>query len=1151
MPRFVPAPQERQSTALPMPFSISGLAAPPPAVRGLPHTVVGGDDGPDALGMPPLESSVDPAQSAARVQRMQGAASAAPKMETASPTPIQEFDAFSFEATAAGAGSVPEYDCLHRLLIPLQCFIELTTEAKDVIHVSDATSAHFRAHGIAPPILWIDKCSEHFGLKVVAHEGRHRCAWLLQQGFRDAIVFVVLDSNAPRFTPGIKIEGECRDDGRAIVFKHPRLGEPGNELWTASAFSLDNGGDHAATHVTSDTCCGRSSEAATAGVSAATPQTPQPGRKGFIAAAVTSDSTCMRDEKHLPRRTAKALLAVRELSIDPPGLMPGAHLAVDKDSDGLRNALTAWASLQSNKGCGFDLHKCSSIRCTSTAGPKLHFKCKSNQLCGWKAVYELTTDGWVLWSLKNGEMADGEKHDHEMYTNVAQSSLTRCGMYIPDALQPEWIMLQRTHEPAATVNRILEERAAALGLRPSWDYKYIYDQHKPSSAENVMDASDFIGALKSRSRLSSLEWDTHTTVDGNLDAAIVELEGGREEWARGGKCNVVSFDPTHGTNRHDMKLCCFTTVSSTGQTVVLAMGLVSSESEPSLTWLFQRFQRTFCVPPAVIATDGCPTIRASLRKMQADVWKDVKHVLCIFHVSKNFYEHIHPVYSGKHKEWCAAHDEFWRISKLTDEKDRGGFAAEWQALVGRVQADVGAGDKQDAAISWLTELGGRATQFAYCFTWDICTFGLHATQRAEAMQASLKRVLSRSSSLVALLDAVELYNRTSQQRRDVVEYRRAFRHLNMSRAAPPFIAALQPLITPFAYNLVLSQFQQALQYHDNDNAVVRSTPASEMPRIYDADGEVQGFECDVDCGVTDSSPRYATCDDCSCQWSKNIGGLPCRHILFRLMYANMQGTTSPYDITLINTKWLMLSDKRSEELMRELNAQSTPDELEANGPALSTTRADFQPLVSASLAILQQLGSLSSVNAKVIVQAASAVAEHLRTDGYAPLDLSGAAKTTPADENSLREILGFTLKTCPLPELDSTLLNMHIVYKWGPRTRGGWALGKVVRHVNDDEALPMRISIGEAVANFVVYFPCDKWQDPLALQVQNYASGPDAQKHTWMLVELDDTLPVPSEVANPVNQRKQGRPQANRLAPSHGPTSKTSKKRKGPAKESA
>jgi len=54
-------------------------------------------------------------------------------METASPTPIQEFDAFSFEATAAGAGSVPEYDCLHRLLIPLQCFIELTTEAKDVI----------------------------------------------------------------------------------------------------------------------------------------------------------------------------------------------------------------------------------------------------------------------------------------------------------------------------------------------------------------------------------------------------------------------------------------------------------------------------------------------------------------------------------------------------------------------------------------------------------------------------------------------------------------------------------------------------------------------------------------------------------------------------------------------------------------------------------------------------------------------------------------------------------------------------------------------------------------------------------------------------------------------------------------------------------
>lgn len=61
----------------------------------------------------------------------------------------------------------------------------------------------------------------------------------------------------------------------------------------------------------------------------------------------------------------------------------------------------------------------------------------------------------------------------------------------------------------------------------------------------------------------------YMTVDetGRLSRLFVEMEGACDEYALGGDDNVVLFDPTHGTSRYALKLCCFTTVSSAGQTI--------------------------------------------------------------------------------------------------------------------------------------------------------------------------------------------------------------------------------------------------------------------------------------------------------------------------------------------------------------------------------------------------------------------------------------------------------------------------------------------------------------------------------------------------------------------------------------------------------
>jgi len=65
---------------------------------------------------------------------------------------------------------------------------------------------------------------------------------------------------------------------------------------------------------------------------------------------------------------------------------------------------------------------------------------------------------------------------------------------------------------------------------------------------------------------------------GIMDKLFLELQGAFQMYAECGEDNVISFDATHKTNRHNLKLCMFLTIGKNGETFWLALCLLDTES---------------------------------------------------------------------------------------------------------------------------------------------------------------------------------------------------------------------------------------------------------------------------------------------------------------------------------------------------------------------------------------------------------------------------------------------------------------------------------------------------------------------------------------------------------------------------------------------
>ncbi len=251
-----------------------------------------------------------------------------------------------------------------------------------------------------------------------------------------------------------------------------------------------------------------------------------------------------------------------------------------------------------------------------------------------------------------------------------------------------------------------------------------------------------------------------------LSRCFFELEHGVDEWARGGDLNVLFLDGTFSTNRAGLTLVAFTTVSSTGQTVVLAIGLLRSQSALCYEWLYRRFHDVFKVKPAAVFTDSAIELELSIVEcstIETDIWHGVQHFLCTYHLSQNLFEHCKKSFGSDTQGWKSFVDLFWKLAKESDASFTSTFTEEFQALIQMVPASTDEDLPVHPAVTWLQDtLLTKKEKWAACHTWACCTWGAHSTQRSESYNRVLKLKANKHTRVTELVTVrVSLTDRLS------------------------------------------------------------------------------------------------------------------------------------------------------------------------------------------------------------------------------------------------------------------------------------------------------------------------------------------------------------------------------------------------------
>ena len=698
---------------------------------------------------------------------------------------------------------------------------------------------------------------------------------------------------------------------------------------------------------------------------------------------------------------------------------------------------------------------------------------------------------------------------------------------LPDDLAIHAADMAKTCSIAA-VDRNLQHLAEERGIRKSWSADYLRNRFRPGNrAADAGCCASILAELEERKQSTGLEYFMRTDGEDVVDRIFFELEGGASTWSKNTDRNVLLFDPTWGTNEETFYLSCFTTVGATGETEVIAACLLKGEFMDMFHWAFRCFAAVFKTSPLNFFTDGDDKIAQAFTLMQASVvddspvplpgpWARASHRLCVFHLSQNFFSHIKPLFGADLEGWKEAMHLFWKIAKETDSRSRDKFGHDWAKLTSLVELSCPEGIPSRAAgLAWLEKLGDKKEQFCLRFVWHSVTWGLHSTQRAESMQAKVKKKCCPSGrlSILALVRELDLLNKQARsQQRVAMELLKAKQSI-LSQSTP-VLEFLQQHVNPYALKLVYEQAREATNYmstplleddvsrsvYRRGHANVEVLPSRELNLVFDEFGNIDWSSTigNEDFGLDEvSTARQTKKDWCSCQFATSFGGLPCRHM--QHLYTVEMVTDFDFLLTGVEMKWRLVTPEAADECLFHLRSMKPPS-MQSIAPRASQgmTRAERYKelnLVFAALAELSvvndavfdqaMLGMKDLVKQVInspaqppsVAHASSAAVWELPSDPRASASppaqaasapapdaqAQGSARGSPTDEASLASALGIGLqvqKESPT-EFDLSadewwerLMGRIMAYKEKPKSQGGWYAGLIIGvRVNHDKLL--------------------------------------------------------------------------------------------------
>ena len=826
------------------------------------------------------------------------------------------------------------------------------------------------------------------------------------------------------------------------------------------------------------------------------------------------------------------------------------------NSDELKAILTAYTTdVQKGEG-GHSIRKDRHRSRSRYRGCVQGFSCgKTDQTgCKWHVDYEQAEGDDGPWVLQRFAQPCHVKLKEEGYNllvpahELQTSQLTMTaqpgggGRFFPQGLLEEsnlGELLALAGLPAAIIQRVFFTKARRDNIEVTWTYNDIYNTFRRSLEKPDFDASGFVELLARRkySHAENPSFEMYyimTDSIGYISRAWVECDGARKIWAQGGRSNVLFMDATFGTNRYGLKLTLFVTVDCGGRTAILAYLLHAEESKEEILWGLRCFHSVFIVPPSAFFTDsGSGLVAAADDFTRPEMpWHTVPHLLCIFHIGKNFHTNLRPLFRGQEKtdRWNDLHNMFWRLAKDSEFYDQQGMVDERQKMIDFI-SQHGSGETLQTGIAWVRdELFGKAEKWMGAYTWNFFTAGAHSTARSESANAGIKGLIKGNESLVSLHSQLSSYIWQQQVNRNLQRERTMINELSSAAAktiaTPLWLKKVEGRVSKYAYDLLWAQFGQSLAYTSRAAAV----DGGEIPEdLKDCDPDLlfcvsrpedidrlvhdQRISCDWsedlahETGMADTTSfRYTTTDWCSCQYLACYG-VPCRHFLHLYMtrpaFADRVGDIFP----LFCEKW------------------HTHD-----APTLAGMEADLRRRCTHGR---QEPLSNQECAALVVPEAAAkpstcytAIVNVMRENGVRPILLS------PFD---LDHRMYTTLERT---HLQDDFMKNRLMIKHGHSNQGAWYIAEI-------RARPA----GSIEYNCTLYTSKDNREQPMCLTLTSYIDPstlmPDQghKKFTWFIVDLAplgsdvETLLRDGRLHDPKSLRGLGRPQVKRHKPRYGPTS--------------
>ena len=582
--------------------------------------------------------------------------------------------------------------------------------------------------------------------------------------------------------------------------------------------------------------------------------------------------------------------------------------------------------------------------------------------CQWGWNIELSTEGYMpalpiqraLETFRDAGCPHGNfhsiVHNHQLFQTVEEANTSAGMRTLSDKQKDEAEILIRAGFSPSKVYAHLAKECIKKEQDITFSKKDIANLF-PDSGDKAFDCSNLLQYLhEQREKDPTRSFDYKLDKDGSLDCVFVTMKGAVERWAESENA-VLLYDTKFGTNRYGMKLGCLVYMDGDGCTHILAITLIRSEDESSFDWVFRRFSALFGTQPAVVFTDSDKAMAAAILK----AWPNAVHLLCTFHLFKNFYENIHPLFAGKNDEWHFVANWWWRLCKHSDVLAQQSFGSDWQALSDYVLSIAKQNNATEKSLckaqKWLKEMGDRSTQWAACYTWGSLTFGIHSTQRCEAINSAVALFSRKTSTVVDLIGELETLSTCQQLNADSNALVNQFK----SRVAPPGhtsvsifppAEALAESMEDHPRQILLAQSAQLVLYHCYAKEDVIQDPSSFglsdvddleaflaehgldnaevflvsiMDSVFEAGDDFHGHDSGrqkdarraADFGLQEAPVamlgsagsrrkplHWATVDHCTCQFSKCFGKIPCRHRLCVMHRTNWKGSIEAHPFWL-------------------------------------------------------------------------------------------------------------------------------------------------------------------------------------------------------------------------------------------------------------